>query len=221
MIPFPNNKYQVIYADPPWEYRESGGKTNARGLAKQQYPTMPTDDICNLPVREIATDNTICFMWATFPKIDQAIKVMNAWGFEYKTAAFVWVKKNKKSGTNFWGMGAYTRANAEVCLLGISKNTKAKQQVVNNGVHQIIESPIEKHSKKPAETRERIEQLLGDVPKIELFARQKVDGWDVWGNEVIDTEPEQTNKPKGVTYKCSSCGRNAPSTLGGICSDCW
>lgn len=81
-------------------------------------------------------------------------------------------------------MGAYTRANAEVCLLGISKNTKAQKQVKNNGIHQIIYSKIEEHSKKPDETRQRIVKLLGDVPRIELFARQQVDGWDCWGNEV-------------------------------------
>lgn len=190
MNELPNKKYNVIYCDPPWEYKESGGKTNARGLAKQQYPTMATKDICEIPVREISTDDAICFMWATFPKIDQALKVMEAWGFTYKTAAFVWVKKNKKTPSNFWGMGAYTRANAEVCLMGISKHTKAKQQVIDNGVHQIIESAIQKHSKKPDETKDRIVRLLGDVPKIELFARQKTDGWDVWGNEV-ESETEE------------------------------
>ncbi len=166
MIPFPEKKYQIIYAYPPWKYKQSGSKTNSRGMAKQHYPTMSTEDICNLPVGEIAIDNAICFMWATFPNIGEALKVMKSWGFEYKTAAFVWAKKNKKSNTNFWGMGAYTRANAEVCLLGISKNTKAKQQIISNAVHQIIESPVERHSKKPEETKKRIIQLLGDVLKI-------------------------------------------------------
>lgn len=179
-----NNKYDIIYADPPWEYKQSGSKTNSRGMAKQHYETMPAEDICNLPIRNICTDKAICFMWATFPNIDSALKVMSAWGFKYKTAAFVWVKKYPKSGENFWGMGAYTRANAEVCLLGISKNTKAKEVVKSHSVHQIIESTIEKHSKKPDKTRDRIIELLGDVPRIELFARECVDGWDCWGNEV-------------------------------------
>lgn len=182
MIPFPNKKYEVILCDPPWSYRQQG--ETGRGIAANNYQTMTTEDICKLPVRDIATDNAICFMWATFPNIDQALKVMAAWGFEYKTAAFVWVKKNKKTPSNFWGMGAYTRANAEVCLLGISKGTKAKQQVINNGVHQIIEAPIERHSKKPDIVREKITELLGDVPRIELFARQKETGWDAWGNEI-------------------------------------
>lgn len=124
-----------------------------------------------------------CFLWATFPNIGDGIKVLEAWGFEYKTAAFVWVKKNPKNGRNFWGMGAYTRANAEVCLLGVSKDFKAGQQVRSHSVHQIIEAPFEGHSKKPDETRRRIVELLGDVPRIELFARQRADGWDAWGNE--------------------------------------
>lgn len=104
-------KYQIIYADPPWEYRQSGSKTKARGMAKQHYPTMSTNEIAALPICDLAADSAILFLWATFPNIDQALKVIASWGFIYKTAAFVWVKKNKKSNTNFWGMGAYTRAN--------------------------------------------------------------------------------------------------------------
>jgi N6-adenosine-specific RNA methylase IME4 len=147
---------------------------------------MTTEEICHLPINDIKTDDAICFMWATFPNINKALQVMEAWGFTYKTAAFVWVKKNKKSGSNFWGMGAWTRANAEVCLIGISKRTKASKCVKSHGVHQIIEAPIEAHSKKPDETRNRIVELLGDVPRIELFARQSCEGWDCWGNEAPD-----------------------------------
>nr|DAS09926.1 MAG TPA: N6 adenosine methyltransferase subunit [Caudoviricetes sp.] len=99
------NKYDIIYADPPWEYKQSGSTKNARGMAKQHYPTMPTDDIGKLPVRSLATDNAILFMWATFPNIPAALEVIKQWGFIYKTAAFVWVKKNKKSDSLFWGDG--------------------------------------------------------------------------------------------------------------------
>lgn len=113
----------------------------------------------------------------------EAIKVMEAWGFTYKTAAFVWVKKNRKQGGNFMGLGAYTRANAEVCLLGVTPGFKAKTQIRAHNVHQIIEAPFEGHSKKPDETRQRIVELLGDVPRLEMFARQRADGWDAWGNE--------------------------------------
>lgn len=179
-----DKRYSVIYADPPWEYPKSGSARNARGMAKQHYATMPTADICRLPIRKICSENAVCFMWATFPNISEAIKVLEAWGFEYKTAAFVWVKKNKRSNSLFWGMGAYTRANAEVCLLGISKQTKAKEIVKSHSVHQIIMSKIGIHSQKPGEARERIAALLGDVPRIELFARENVKGWDCWGNEV-------------------------------------
>ena len=180
----PNKKYNIIYADPPWEYRQSGSKTNIRGMAKQHYQTMNTQDICNLNIQNIKNDETILFMWATFPNIDQALIVIDSWEFTYKTAGFVWVKKNTKANTNFWGMGAYTRANAEVCLLATSKNTKAKQIVKSHGVHSIVEAPIEKHSKKPAIVRDKIVELLGDVPRIELFARETAQGWDSWGNEL-------------------------------------
>lgn len=179
-----NKKYEIIYADPAWEYKQSG----SRGTAKQHYQTMSTEEICALPVREIATDNAILFLWATFPNIAEALKVIKAWGFEYKTAAFVWIKKNKLSNTNFWGMGAYTRANAEVCLLGVSKKTKAAQMVINRGVHQIIEAPIGRHSEKPAIVRDKIIELLGDRPRIELFARHVIDGWDGWGLEYPEKE---------------------------------
>lgn len=179
-----DNKYQIIYADPPWEYRLSGSKKNGRGMAKQHYRTMRTEDICALPVRSIATDNAIIFMWATFPSIAEAIKVMEVWGFTYKTAAFVWIKQNKKSNSLFWGMGAYTRANAEVCLLGISKKVKAKELVKSHAVHQIVQSRIEQHSKKPDIVRDRILDLVGNLRRIELFARQETEGWDCWGNEV-------------------------------------
>ena len=184
MIPFPDKKYQIIYADPPWEYELTGSVNNARGLAKQHYSTMTTKDICNLPVGKIAGGGAICFLWATFPTISKAIRVMEAWGFQYKTAAFVWVKTYPKSGKPFWGMGAYTRANAEVCLLGISKGFKAKEQIKSHAVHQIVEAPVGRHSEKPDEVRRRIVELLGDIPRIELFARERVEGWDAWGDEL-------------------------------------
>lgn len=181
-----DKKYRVIYADPPWEYRQSGSKEKARGMAKQHYNTMPTADICNLPIQDIKTEDAICFMWATFPNIDQALKVMESWGFIYKTAAFVWVKTNAKSGSLFWGMGQYTRANAEVCLIGISKRTKAKEAVTSHAVHQIVIAPFTRHSRKPPEVRDRIKKLIGGGAYIELFARETATGWDCWGNEVGD-----------------------------------
>ena len=126
-------------------------------------------------------------MWATFPNIREAITVMEAWGFIYKTAAFVWVKKTT-NGKNRVGMGAYTRANAEVCLLGISPGIKASEVVVAHNIGQIVEAPFRGHSRKPDEVRERIVQLIGDVPRIELFARERAPGWDAWGDEVTTDE---------------------------------
>jgi len=191
ILELPEQKYEIILADPPWEYRQCGSKNNSRGMAKQHYDTMSTEDICALPIRSISTDNAICFMWATFPNIGEALKVLAAWDFLYKTAAFIWVKKNKRSDTYFWGMGAYSRACAEICLLGISKNTRASDMVISHSVHQIIDAPIEEHSKKPDIVRDKIIELLGDRPRIELFARQRCRGWDAWG---LETDKFNENK---------------------------
>jgi site-specific DNA-methyltransferase (adenine-specific) len=184
----PDKKYSVIYADPPWSYRQHGTGPKSRGNAAQHYHTMTTEDICALPIRQLAGGGQGCvlFMWATFPQVADALRVMEAWGFTYKTAAFVWVKKNRKSNTPFWGMGAYTRANAEICLLGVTPDFRPAAQIKSHAVHQIIEAPIMAHSVKPDETRRRIVQLLGDVPRIELFARQCVPGWDAWGDEITE-----------------------------------
>lgn len=183
---FPNKEYSVIYADPPWSYRQHGTNPKSRGNAAQHYRTMNVEDICSLPVRRLAGGGTGCalFMWATFPTLPDALRVMESWGFIYKTAAFVWVKTNRKSGTHFWGMGAYTRANAEICLLGVTPGFNAGDAIKSHSVHQIIEAPVKAHSVKPDETRKRIVELMGDVPRIELFARQHAPGWDVWGDEV-------------------------------------
>ncbi|MEY8001576.1 MT-A70 family methyltransferase [Clostridium sp. Mt-5] len=189
-------KYQVIYTDPPWSYRQQG-KT-ARGIAANHYSTMSTEDICNLPVRDIATDTSVLFIWSTFPNIREAFKVIDAWDFIYKTAAFVWIKKNKRNkDTNFWGMGAYTRANAEVCLLAVSKGTKPGKQILRHDIHQIIEAPVMLHSEKPREARDRIEMLFGDVPRIELFAREKALGWDALGYEIDEMDIRESIKKIG------------------------
>jgi site-specific DNA-methyltransferase (adenine-specific) len=119
-------------------------------------------------------------MWATFPMLPDAFQVMKAWGFDYKTVAFVWNKTNKKADTDFFGMGNWTRANAEVVLLGIKGHPKR----ISASIRQMVRCPIMRHSEKPNEVRERIIQLMGDMPRVELFAREKVDGWAAWGNEV-------------------------------------
>ena len=171
-----DKKYQIIYADPPWEYRNMG---NIQATANAHYQTMKQADIENLPVSALADTNSILFLWATFPKIQEALNCMKAWGFEYKTVGFTWVKTNKRGG-HFFGVGWYTKSNAEVCLIGV----KGKPPKVSNRVSSIVESVREEHSKKPDIIREKIVEFSGDIPRIELFARQCEDGWDCWGNEV-------------------------------------
>ncbi len=178
MIPFPEKKYSIIYADPPWSYRDKA-LAGKRG-ANCKYPTQSTSWIANMPIHSIASADCALFLWVTMPKLNECFRVIEQWGFDYKTVAFTWVKKNKNKDSFFWGMGNWTRANAELCLLA----TKGKPKRLSASVHSVIYSPIETHSQKPHETRSRIVQLLGDIPRIELFARQTVSGWDCWGNEV-------------------------------------
>ena len=172
-------KYNVILADPPWSFRAWSSKGMGRS-AEQHYPTMRLEDIKALPVSDLAAEDCVLFLWATFPMLKEALEVSEAWGFVYKTVAFTWVKENRKSPGLFWGLGYWTRANAEVCLLA----TRGSPKRQSAAVHQVILSPVERHSKKPDEVRERIAALMGDVPRVELFARQQTPGWDVWGNEV-------------------------------------
>lgn len=175
-------KYGIIYADPPWHYQVYSKKGAGRS-AESHYPTMTIEEICALPVGELAAKDCALFMWATFPLLREAFSVLEAWGFTYKTIAFVWVKLNKKTPSLFWGMGYWTRANVEFCILA----TKGSPRRQSAGVHQVIVSPVEAHSKKPDITRDKIIELLGDLPRVELFARQAAEGWDVWGNEVEST----------------------------------
>jgi N6-adenosine-specific RNA methylase IME4 len=169
-------QYNIIYADPPWRYDNKGGQ----GVAENHYPTMNISDICALPVADIAAKDSALFLWATFPMLPEALRVIEAWGFKFKTVAFVWLKQNRKALTWFYGLGFWTRGNAEICLLA----TRGKPKRHDNSVHQFIISPIEQHSKKPDEARDKILRLMGDMPRVELFARQTAPGWDSWGNEV-------------------------------------
>lgn len=172
-------KYGVILADPPWEYRVYAKKEGGR-TAESHYPTMNIEEIKALPVADIADQDCALFLWVTFPCLLEGFEVINAWGFLYKTVAFVWVKQNKKSDSLFWGMGHWTRSNVEICILA----TRGKPKRVNAGVHQVILTHVQEHSRKPEEVHERIKLLMGNVARIELFARRKAEGFDVWGNEV-------------------------------------
>ena len=171
-------KYQIIYADPPWSYKVWSKKGLGRS-AESHYKTMNKQDIQNLKVP--ADDTCTLFLWVTAPCLVEGIELCKAWGFEYKSCAFVWVKMNKKSqDTYFMGQGRWTRANPEICILA----TKGNPKRISAGVRQLVTSPIREHSQKPDEVKDRIIQLVGNLPRIELFARQKTEGWDVFGNEV-------------------------------------
>ena len=137
-----------------------------------------------MPVADLAAPDSALFLWATFPQLPEALRLIEAWGFTYKSVAFVWLKKNKKADSWFYGLGFWTRGNAEICLLGVTPGFNAGEAIKSHSVHQIIEAPVKAHSVKPDETRKRIVELMGDVPRIELFARQHAPGWDVWGDEV-------------------------------------
>ena len=170
-----DRKYNIIYADPPWSYWEGGQKNQSL-----HYKTMSIKEICDLPIARIAADNSILFLWVTYPILKESFKVIEAWGFKYSTAGFVWVKRTKSGKGWFFGCGSWTRANSELCLIA----TKGNPVRLNATVSQVIDEPVEEHSKKPDIVRKKIVELVGDLPKIELFARQRVEGWDVWGNEV-------------------------------------
>ncbi len=176
-------KYQIIYADPPWQFKNYAPLKSLkqdRAHGRPTYDTMNLTDICGLPVKDIADKDCVLFMWATMPMLEHSFNVINEWGFTYKTVAFTWVKSNP-SGTGFYsGLGHWTCANSELCLLATHKTFPKKRKMVK----QIIYAPIGIHSRKPDEVRDKIVQLMGDLPRIELFARQKVSGWDCWGNEV-------------------------------------
>lgn len=183
-------KYEIIYADPAWTYgsKELYGDKNKEGKRENRfrklermYDTMSLSEIKKLPVKNMTEKNAACFLWVTDSHLKQGIEVLESWGFKYKTVAFNWIKKTNK-GNTFVNFAPWTLKSSEICLLGI-KGTMGKLKT-DNTVRQLIEAERTKHSKKPKEARERIEQLFADVNRIELFARENHVGWDAWGNEV-------------------------------------
>jgi len=181
------NEYSIIYADPAWDFGNrmySSNKNDHHREIERAYSVMKTKDICELPIKNITADDCVCFMWTTDAHIPDAIEVMKAWGFKYKTVAFIWNKK-EKSGKQVCFMGQWTMKGSEIVLLG----TKGKmtQHLKSRKVRQLQEAPRERtiHSRKPQIIRDRIVEMFGnELKKIELFARIKTDGWDVFGNEV-------------------------------------
>ena len=173
--------FSIIYADPPWKYSDA----KCSGAANNHYDTMQLEDIKNMPIQHISAPNCVLFMWATYPLLPEALAVIKAWGFTYKTVAFTWVKLNKRGYGHFLGLGRWTRGNPEICLLA----TKGKPQRIDANVANLTLAPLGRHSAKPTIIREKIVQLMGDLPRIELFAREQVPGWGIWGNDQALTQP--------------------------------
>jgi N6-adenosine-specific RNA methylase IME4 len=185
-------RFSVICADPPWRFETWSAKGQGRS-AEQHYRTESLDEIKQFPIGQLAADNCALFLWATWPNLVAALDVIEAWGFTYKTCGFVWVKQNRSGNGLFTGLGKWTRANTEPCLLA----TRGSPRRQAKDVHQVIMSPVGKHSRKPDEAQVRIERLLAG-PYLELFARRPTPGWTVFGNEIQrglfhQSIPELTN----------------------------
>ncbi len=171
-------KYQIIYADPPWQYQDKS-KSHGGG-ADSHYKTMSIEEICQLPISDISEDNSVLLIWVTMPFLEEVFKVIKAWGFKYKTCAFTWVKTTK-NGSTFMGMGRHTRQNAELCLLAVKGKGLTRE---NAGIRNTQHFQKGVHSYKPIQFRALIESLYGEKSRVELFARSSSNGWHVWGNEV-------------------------------------
>ena len=182
----PPKKFQIIYADPPWTYGTStffNGQQNKTGNASDHYPTMDTEDIAMMNVNEIAEEDSLLYMWTTGPYMEKSIMVMNRWGFQYITMAFVWHKGKPNPGY-------YSMSSCEYVILG--KKGRIPQPRGERNIRQFVSKKKTKHSEKPHEVRRRIEQMHPTQTKLEMFARTSKEGWFVWGNQA----PNSINIPK-------------------------
>jgi len=177
IIPFPDRKFPVIYADPPWSYNDK--MTGHSFSLDHEYETQSLAWIKSLQVKDLAAKDAVLFLWATNPLLPEAFEVITAWGFKFKTVAFVWAKQTV-TGKWAYNLGRWTMGSSELCLLA----TRGRPQRIERNVKQLVVAERTKHSKKPDEVRQRIVTLMGDVPRIELFARERPEGWEAWGNEV-------------------------------------
>jgi len=163
--------FPVIYADPPWEYDHP--ISDSRRI-ENQYPTMSLDEIMSLPVKDIAADDAILFLWVTTPMLEKGLKVLNAWGFDYRTS-MVWVKPSI-------GPGQWVRQRHEYLLIGVRGDIPTPKG--EDKPDSVIEAPREEHSKKPEIVYDIIERMYPELPKVELFSRRKRENWAAWGNEI-------------------------------------
>ena len=183
-----DQRFGVIYADPPWDYKgqlqHAGPGSGDSGGAARHYPTVRLDDLMQLDIEGIAAQDALLFMWATSPHLDQAIELGREWGFAWATVAFVWDKQRVNPGF-------YTMSQCELCLVFKRGRIPAPRGARN--VRQLVSERRAEHSRKPAEVRRRIEAMFPDQRKIELFARDaRVPGWDVWGAEIPHPQTERT-----------------------------
>jgi len=182
-------KYNIIYADPPWNFNFQKRNGLSDEAKERLYPTMKAQDIINLSVDSIASDNCVLFLWVMNSEIPLALRCISAWGFIYKTMAFTWVKTTS-NGKYCFGGGNWTRSNPELCMLA----TKGKPKKLSASVRELVVSERREHSRKPDEIRDAIVELCGDLPRIELFARQKTEGWDSIGSDIDGSDIRDTLK---------------------------
>jgi N6-adenosine-specific RNA methylase IME4 len=191
-------KYQIIYADPPWNSNSQFGRDKKKGN-KQHYSLMDKESIKSLPIGKIADNNCVLLLWAVDTQLQDALDTIKAWGFTYKTIGFTWVKETK-NGKDHFGVGMWTRKNPEVCLLA----TKGMPKRVGCGVRQLQRHKVRVHSRKPDEIRDAIIELCGDLPRVELFCRYPAKDWDSWGNEVASDISLEINRRECVFNPRSS-----------------
>jgi len=175
-------EYDVILADPPWSYH---GQQAKWGAAAKFYPTMSDDELMSMPVRCIARDSTVLFCWATGPRLDFAIRLVEYWGFRYRGIAFVWVKTTK-AGVPIGARGvrpSIVKPTTEFVIAASMTSKGRPMPLADESVAQVVLAPATEHSRKPDEVNARIERLYPQASRIELFARRDRDGWDTWGNE--------------------------------------
>lgn len=182
-------KYSIILCDPPWRFKTWGkatkvGRGKTQAAQRSYYTTMTVDQLKDVNVMSLAAKDCALFVWVTWPMLEVAMQTIKGWGFRYSTVAFVWVKESKKTKRLHTGQGYWTRANTEFCLLF----TRGKPKRVSRSVPQVIVASVQEHSRKPDETRERIVALMGDLPRVELFARQSVEGWEAIGDAIDDED---------------------------------
>ena len=177
----PPRKYRVIYADPAWQFgnRNTGG--TMKSAAEAKYTVTSLTEMAALPVEWLADEHCLLVMWWVGAMPQEAIDLCKAWGFRLVNMnGFVW-RKLTKTGVPFFGMGFATRAGSESALIGV--RGKLGELIKDHSVRAVIEAKVGRHSEKPHEFREAIEKLCGDVPRVELFARDAAAGWDCWGNQ--------------------------------------